>query len=86
MQDLSGRFDRAILRWFGHVERMPDGRMTKRVYMSEVEGSRPRGQPRTEWLQGSMKKVWKCRVPDMTIERVRGMVGDRDSWRELVRM
>ena len=86
MQDLSGRVDRAILRWFGHIERMPDGRMTKRVYQSEVEGSRPRGRPRTEWLQGSVKRALQCRVPDMTIERARGMVGDRDSWREFVRM
>ena len=37
-EKLSGRVDRKVLKWFGHVERMGSKRMTKRVYMSEVEG------------------------------------------------
>ncbi len=26
------------LRWFGHMERMEEGKMTRRVYMSEMDG------------------------------------------------
>ena len=40
-EKLSGRVDRKVLKWFGHVERRGSERMTKRVYtMSEVEGHR----------------------------------------------
>ena len=42
-EKLSGRVDRKVLKWFGHVERMGSERMTKRVYMSEVEEQRGRG-------------------------------------------
>ena len=35
-EKLSGRVDRKVLKWFGHVEQMGSERMTKRVYVSEV--------------------------------------------------
>ena len=47
-EKLSGRVDRKVLKWFGHVERRGSERMTKRVYMSEVEGQRGRGRPPCE--------------------------------------
>ena len=42
---LSKRVDKKVLKFFGQVERMESGRMTKRVYVSEVEGERGRGRP-----------------------------------------
>ena len=42
---LSGRVENCVLRWFGHVERMDDERMAKRVYDSGVQGRRGRGRP-----------------------------------------
>ncbi len=36
---------RQTLKWFGHVQRMKEGKMTKRVYVSEIEGGNVRGQP-----------------------------------------
>ena len=35
-----------VLRWFGHVERMKNDRITKRVYVGECAGSRSVGSPR----------------------------------------
>ena len=32
--DLSGRAEKCAFRWFGHVERMNDERIVKRVYES----------------------------------------------------
>ena len=43
LEKLTGKVDRKVLKWFGHVERMGSERMTKRVYMSEVEEQRGRG-------------------------------------------
>merc|ERR1712002_507535 len=43
---VSERIDQGILRWFGHVERMGNERLVKRVYDSEVRGVRRIGRPR----------------------------------------
>ena len=40
------------MRWFGHVERMDDYRMARRVLMAEVSGGRVRGRPRLGWMDG----------------------------------
>ncbi len=38
---------RQTLKWFGHMERMEEGKM--RVYMSEIEGGNVRGRPTVKW-------------------------------------
>ena len=35
-----------MLSWFGHVERMSDERMAKKIYDGKVSGKRGRGKPR----------------------------------------
>ena len=49
---LASRADQRVLRWFGHVERMDDYRMARRVLMTEVSGGRVRGSPRVGWIYG----------------------------------
>ena len=49
---VSQRIDQGVLRWFGHVERMGDEMMAKRVYESDVRGVRRRGRPRKCWSDG----------------------------------
>ena len=44
--ELSSRADLGALRWFGHVERMDEYRMARRVMMAEESGGRVRGRPR----------------------------------------
>ena len=51
-EEMSKRVDRKVLKWFGHVERMGDERLTKKVYKSEVGGERPVGRPRFRWIDG----------------------------------
>jgi UDP-2,3-diacylglucosamine pyrophosphatase LpxH len=34
------------LRWFGHVHRMEQNRIPKRVFYMNLESTRPRGRPR----------------------------------------
>ena len=43
-RELSSRADQRVLRWFGHVERMDEYRMPRRVLMAEVSGGRIRGR------------------------------------------
>ena len=72
---------RKTLTWFGHMERMTDDRLTKRVYESEVEGVGRRGRPRMRWKDG----VNKC-LRERGVEWEEGcrMTGSRSNWRRLV--
>ena len=79
-EKLSGRVDRKVLKWFGHVERMGSERMTKRVYVSEVGGDRGRGRPLFRWRDGVRRA---CAERNMGLEEARGVCMDRDVWRSM---
>ena len=51
-RELASRADPRVLRWFGHVGRMDEYRITRRVLMAEVSGGRVRGRPRLGWMDG----------------------------------
>ena len=51
-RELASRADQRVLRWLGHVERMDEYRMARRVLMAEVSGGRVRGRPRLGWKDG----------------------------------
>ena len=55
--------------WLGHLERMDEDRMPKKIFTQEVEGTRRRGRPRKRWKQ--------------EVERDLQVLGVR-RWRELV--
>ncbi len=40
---------RQTLQWFGPVEQMEGGKITKRVYVSEIERGNVRGRPPVKW-------------------------------------
>ena len=44
------RIDEGVLRWFGHVERMENDRIAKRVYVGDRAGSSSVGRPRKRWI------------------------------------
>src|SRR5262249_34888448 len=48
VEDMAGQ---ARLRWWGHVMRMEDGRIPKRILNSSVDGKRGRGRPRRRWIE-----------------------------------
>ena len=37
--------------WLGHVERMEENRMPKKIFTQELEGTRRRGRPRKRWKE-----------------------------------
>ena len=51
-RELVSRGDQRVLRWFGHVERMDEYHMARRVLMAEVSGGRVRRRPRLGWMDG----------------------------------
>ena len=51
-RELASRADQRVLRWFGHVERMNEYCVARRVLMAEVSGGRVRGRQRLGWMNG----------------------------------
>ena len=80
---LASRADQRVLRWFGHVERMDEYRMTRRVLMAEVSGGRVRGRPRLGWIDGVKVALGNI---GMTVEAARQCAKERKEWRALVHM
>ena len=79
-RELASRADQRVLRWFGHVERMDEYRMARRVLIAEVSGGWVRGRPRLGWMDG-VKVALGNR--GMTVEAARQCVKE---WRAQVHM
>ena len=82
-RELANRADQRVLRWFGHVERMDENHVARRVLMAEVSGRQVRGRPRLGWMDG-VKVALGNR--GMTVEAARQCAKDRKEWRALVLM
>ena len=82
-RQLASRADQRVLRWFGHVERMDEHRMARRMLMAEVSGLRVRERLRLGWMDG-VKVALGNR--EMTAEAARQCAKDRKEWRALVHM
>ena len=68
------------LRWFGHVERMEENRITKRVLYTNLGTTRLRGRPRNRWQDG-------VRVDGRIVggEGWQEKVHKREEWKKLLR-
>jgi hypothetical protein len=66
--------------WLGHLERMEEDRMPKKIVTQELEGTRRRGRPRKRW-----KEEVKSDLQVLEVRRWRELVTDRKKWRDIVR-
>jgi hypothetical protein len=48
--DTAAEIKKARLRWLGHVERMSEDRVIKKLFMSKPEGRRSVGRHKMRWL------------------------------------
>src|SRR5678815_2984301 len=76
------RINESTLRWFGHVERMNDSRLDKRMYSGECAVNRPAGRPKKKWI-GSVKECLEER--NVSLAEVRRKVHNRSEWQCFVR-
>lgn len=67
------------LRWLGHVQRMGEERVPKKVLYSTPEGSRSVGHPRLRWMEDVEADLRK-----MGIRNWRSLAVSRENWRTLV--
>ena len=82
-RELASRADQRVLRWFGHVERIDEYRMARRVSMAEVSVGRVRGRPRLGWMDGAKVALGNR---GMMMEAARQCSKNRKKWRALVHM
>jgi hypothetical protein len=66
--------------WLGHLERMEEGRMPKKIFTQELEGTRRRGRPREGWREEVERDLQV-----LGVKRWRELVIDRERWRGIVR-
>ena len=81
VSELAERADQRVLKWFGHMERMNEGRLVKKVMKSQVNGRRMRGRPRMGWMEG-VKGALSNR--GMSVDAAKVCARDRDEWRKRV--
>ena len=63
-RELAARVDVNVLRWFGHVERMDNKQLLKKVMNAKVDGRSARGRPRFGWM-GGVKRALNDRRMDV---------------------
>jgi len=66
--------------WLGHLERMEEDRMPKKIFTQELEGTRRSGRPRKKW-----KEEVERDLQVLEVRRWRELVADRKKWKEIVR-
>ena len=65
------------LKWYGHVMRMEEDHVVRRVMTNAIPGKRKRGRPKTRW-----KDV--CKRDMQTVGLREGDEGDRAYWKETI--
>jgi hypothetical protein len=70
------RFIKACrISWLGHVERMSDYAMPKRILYGKLFSTRERGRPKNRWIDGVTMDLRKMKV----------MIQNRSVWRHVVK-
>jgi hypothetical protein len=62
--------------WLGHLERMEEDRMPKKIFTQELEGTRQRGRSRKGWREEVERDLQV-----LGVRRWRELVIDREKWR-----
>ena len=70
------------LRWVGHVQRMRDDRLPKRILSAEVPGVRLRGRPRRRFID-SIRSDLEVRGLGLDVQTTISLANDRVAWRRL---
>jgi len=65
--------------WLGHLERMEEDRMSKKIFTQELEGTRRRGRPRKGW-----KEEVERDLQVLAVRRWRELLTEREKWKDIV--
>lgn len=82
---LQDSIETSKLKWYGHMMRMEEDRVPKRIFMEKIPGRRPRGRPRKRWMDTVVESIEKrgVKVKEVLKEGSEWW-RDRKLWRSLV--
>jgi len=63
----------------GHLGRIEEHRMPRKIFTQELEGTRRRGRPRKRW-----KEEVERDLQVLGVRRLRELVADRKKWKDIV--
>jgi hypothetical protein len=66
--------------WLGHLERMEEDRMPKKIFTQELEGTKRRGRPRKGWreeVETDLQVLGMRRWKELVIEKTGEVLLDR---------
>jgi len=66
--------------WLGHLERLEEDKMPKKIFTQELEGTRRRGRPRKRWKE-EVERDFQA----LGVRRWRELVADRKKLKDIVR-
>jgi len=65
--------------WLGHLERMEEDRLPKKIFTQEMEGMKRRGRPMKRWKEEAERDL-----EVLGVRRWKEMVADRKKWKDIV--
>ena len=65
--------------WLGHLERMEEDRMPKKIFTQDLEWTRQRGRPRRGW-----KEEVERDLQVLGVKRWIELVTDRKKWKDII--
>lgn len=83
MESIRGKIENMRIRWFGHMKRMGEDRLPRKMEEMRIEGRRPRGRPRRRWKDAVVNEVEKRGYRWRQVEDERWWQ-DRRRWRGIV--
>jgi len=70
---------RAKISWLGHLQRLEEDRIPKKIFIQELEGTRRRGRSRKRWEEEVERDLQV-----LGVRRWRELVADRKKWKDIV--
>jgi len=67
------------LSWFGHIQRMPEARATKRIFKWNPLTTRPRRRPKYRWEDNIIQDLGQMKIKNWLT-----CVQDRAKWKDVV--
>jgi hypothetical protein len=79
-ENIVKRIKERRISWLGHLERMKEDRMPKKIFTQELEGTRRKGRPRKGWREEVERDLQV-----LGVRRWREVVIDREKCRGVFR-
>jgi len=67
------------LRWFSHIQRMPEARAAKKIFKWNPLNTRPRGRPKYRWQDNIIQNLGQMKTKNWLT-----CVQDRAKWKNVV--